>query len=218
MRRSIPNIAIASVGTSLALALHHHPRTERVSVPSTRDGPTTTGDSAIRSSGTTFSERRAGRILFNACQSCHVGKPLGPPFWREQVCLLDKPAGSVYPDYPYTDILKNSGVFWNETSLDEFLKDPEAFIPGNYMIFQGIDDPTERQEMIAILKSFCDDNSTNVVDDDLTDVPSSSPTNTGDMDSSETLESSATTIALGVGFWIGPALLVASVVMGARRS
>lgn len=208
MRRSIPNIAIASVGTSIALALHH-PGTERVSSSST---VTSTGSSA----SFTSSERRAGRILFNACQSCHVGIPLGPPFWREKVCLFDKPAGSVYPDYPYTDALKDSGVIWNETTLDEWLKDPAAFIPGNYMSVPGMDDASERQEMIAIMKSFCED-STNVTDVDLTEVPSSSPTDKMDVDSPEAPGSSAPIVTSGMGYWIGPALLVTWVVMGARR-
>lgn len=170
---------------------------------------------------TTASERRAGRILFNACQSCHVGIPLGPPFWREKVCLFDKPAGSVYPDYPYTNALKNSGVIWNDTTLDEWLKDPATFIPGNIMSIQGLDDPNERQEMIAIMKSFCNESSSNVTADDddglMTDVPSSSPTKGNKGDSSETVEPSTAAVTSGMGNWIGPALFVTWAIIGVRR-
>lgn len=162
------------IGTSaVALALlsdDDHNAEEHTTETSTlrRPATTTTLESSSSSSSSHHnptilpSERRAARILFNSCQSCHVGLPLGPPFWRDEVCLFDQPAGSVYPDYPFTNALKNSGIIWNETTLDEWLQDPAVMIPGNYMSIQGIDDPEERQEMIAIMKSFCnDDNTTN---------------------------------------------------------
>ena len=230
MQRTLSSLVMVSVGTSLALALqhhddddHHHHRHPEAGISSSSMTTTTTktDQSSVTSSSFITSERRAGRILFNACQSCHVGIPLGPPFWREKVCLFDKPAGSVYPDYPYTNALKDSGVIWNETTLDEWLKDPATFIPGNYMSVQGMDDPTERQEMIAIMKSFCDETTSNVTNDndDLMNVPSSSPTTAGQGggQSSEAIESSAFVVTSGLGYWMGPVLFVTGIVMGARR-
>ncbi len=185
MKRSLQHIAAATTGTSLALALH------------------SSSDQQVSSTGLATSERRAARILFNSCQSCHVGKPLGPPFWREEVCLFDQLAGSVYPDYPYTNVLKESGIIWNETTLDEWLQDPATFIPGNYMNFQGLDNPDERQELIAIMKSFCEETNTT---DDPTTAPSASP--------EDDPSSSVNQIVMN---WIAPTLLVGWFLMSTHR-
>lgn len=48
--------------------------------------------------------------------------------------------------------MKNSRIVWNEKTLDSFLADPPATVPGTTMTYAGIDDPVERADLIAYLR------------------------------------------------------------------
>jgi len=47
--------------------------------------------------------------------------------------------------------MKRSDVTWDATTLDTYVADPQAFIPGNRMAFAGIGDKAERDDLIAYL-------------------------------------------------------------------
>jgi cytochrome c len=49
--------------------------------------------------------------------------------------------------------MKNSGVVWNEESLDKFLTKPRKFIPKTKMSFRGIKKKSLRDDLISFLKS-----------------------------------------------------------------
>ena len=53
----------------------------------------------------------------------------------------------------YSDALKSSGITWNAQTLDTWLTDPAAFVPGSAMPFPGISNAVERQDVIAYLKA-----------------------------------------------------------------
>src|SRR5258708_25544463 len=48
--------------------------------------------------------------------------------------------------------LKSAGIIWNDDTLDEWIKDPQHFIPGNTMTFPGIKDARQRADLLAFLK------------------------------------------------------------------
>jgi cytochrome c len=43
---------------------------------------------------------------------------------------------------------------WDEKELDTYLTDPKAEVPGTKMLFIGIKDPTDRQNLIAYLATL----------------------------------------------------------------
>ena len=47
--------------------------------------------------------------------------------------------------------MKRRGVTWDAATLDKYIADPQAFIPGNRMAFAGIPDPSQRDDLIAYL-------------------------------------------------------------------
>lgn len=53
----------------------------------------------------------------------------------------------------YSHALKSSGVTWNNQTLDKWLTNPAAFIPGNVMTFPGVRDAAARQDVIAYLRA-----------------------------------------------------------------
>lgn len=68
--------------------------------------------------------------------------------------IIGRRAGSV-PDYDsYSDAMKNSDIIWTEESLDAYLANPEAFIPGNGMATSAgnLKDKLQRRDLIDFLK------------------------------------------------------------------
>ncbi|MFJ3056231.1 c-type cytochrome [Herbaspirillum sp. NPDC087042] len=90
-----------------------------------------------------------GQVLYQQlCASCHsiAYNGVGPAHQG----VFNRKAGSA-PDYEYSDALKASRVIWNEKTLDQWLRNPEQFIPGNKMGFL-VASPQDRADLIAYLK------------------------------------------------------------------
>ena len=100
--------------------------------------------------GRSFAAGDAGRgaKIYQDCMICHSldKNEIGP---RHRNVFGSK-AGSV-PDYDYSAALKTSSIVWNETTLDKWLTDPQAFVPGTKMTF-SVDAAQDRADVIAFLK------------------------------------------------------------------
>ena len=92
-----------------------------------------------------------GKKVFKKCVACHSlqeGKnKIGPPLYN----LLGRKAGSV-EGYKYSKAMKNSGVVWDEESLDKFLTKPRKFIKRTKMSFRGIKKKSQRDDLISFFK------------------------------------------------------------------
>lgn len=90
-----------------------------------------------------------GEEIYHRCQGCHsiARNRIGPMHKG----LFGRPAGSV-PGFTYSDAMKNSGIVWNEQTLDQFLQGPRKMVPGTKMTYAGVADPQERADLIAYLK------------------------------------------------------------------
>ena len=89
-----------------------------------------------------------GKTLYQACEACHTidENDLGP----KHRGVVGRTAGTVV-DYDYSIALKKSGLIWNEATLDRWLTNPSALVPGTKMFFQ-ISDAQSRADIIAFLK------------------------------------------------------------------
>ncbi|WP_438860372.1 c-type cytochrome, partial [Achromobacter spanius] len=94
-------------------------------------------------------DARRGEEIYGRCLACHAlaYNRTGP----RHCGLLGRRAGSV-PGYSYSQAMKQSGIIWNEQTLDVFLKNPMAAVPGTSMGYAGIADAGERADLIAYLK------------------------------------------------------------------
>ena len=91
-----------------------------------------------------------GKSVFEQCAACHS---LGDPGDYDGPMLkgvIGRKAGSL-EDYRYSAAMKRSDVTWDATTLDKYVTDPQAFIPGNRMAFAGISDKAQRDDLIAYL-------------------------------------------------------------------
>lgn len=92
-----------------------------------------------------------GKVLFEKCAACHsleagkndIGPSLAGIFGRKAASL---------EDFRYSTAMKHSNVTWDERTLDAFIEDPQAFIPGNRMPFDGLKDKQDREDLLAYLK------------------------------------------------------------------
>mgnify|MGYP002400169694 CR=1 FL=1 len=66
--------------------------------------------------------------------------------------LWNRKAGTLASFPRYSSALKDSGIIWNDKTLDEWIKNPQTLVPGNDMPFQGIDNPQQRADLLAFLK------------------------------------------------------------------
>jgi len=92
-----------------------------------------------------------GKLVFLECQGCHAVAPGGAGLVGPDLeGVVGRKAGSA-PGYDYSAALKNSGLVWNDTTLDKWLTDPSGLVPGTKMAFAGIDSPALRADVIAYL-------------------------------------------------------------------
>jgi cytochrome c len=91
-----------------------------------------------------------GKTLYQGCLGCHSidENDLGP--WHRGV--VGRHAGSIQ-DYGYSMALKNSGLTWDEATLDRWLTNPSDLVPGTKMFFK-VDDAQSRADIIAYLKQL----------------------------------------------------------------
>jgi cytochrome c len=93
-----------------------------------------------------------GETVFRRCMACHVpddstnrlGPHLGGVYGRQ--------AGAV-EGFNYTQGLAEADFVWDEVTLDPWLADPKAVIPGTRMVLK-LSKPEDRADVIAYLKSL----------------------------------------------------------------
>lgn len=117
---------------------------------------TDTGAATTEASATVAEAAPAGPVrpaAFAQCAACHSTQPgmngVGPSL----AGIYGTKAGDV-AGYAFTDALKNSGLTWDDATLDKWLTDPAKLVPGTRMTFAGLSDPAQRKEVIEYLKTL----------------------------------------------------------------
>ena len=75
-----------------------------------------------------------GATIYRECMICHsLDKNGVGPRHRG---VFGRKAGSV-PDYDYSAALKGADIVWNETTLDQWLTNPQTLVPGTKICFRS---------------------------------------------------------------------------------
>ena len=94
-----------------------------------------------------------GVKTFQACAACHSVTSDEHMTGPSLAHVWERKAGTI-PDFlRYSDAMKRANVVWNESALDKWLANPDTFIPGTSMTFQGLRETRDRQDVIAYLKA-----------------------------------------------------------------
>jgi cytochrome c len=91
-----------------------------------------------------------GKVVFEQCAACHSLDGTGDYDGPTLKGIIGRKAGSL-EDYRYSAAMKRSDVTWDAGTLDKYVTDPQAFIPGNRMAFAGISDQSQRDDLMAYL-------------------------------------------------------------------
>jgi cytochrome c len=93
---------------------------------------------------------RGQELYESRCIACHSpdANRVGP----KHRGVVGRRSGTV-PDFTYSKAVKQAQVTWDEQSLDQWLTNPQAFIPGQKMNFR-VTDPTDRDDLIAYLQTL----------------------------------------------------------------
>ncbi|MDQ7247724.1 c-type cytochrome [Dongia sedimenti] len=93
---------------------------------------------------------RGQEIYESRCIACHSpdANRVGPMHRG----VFGRKAGSL-PGYAYSKALKGADFVWNDETLDRWLTNPQAFVPGQKMNFK-VTKAEDRTDLIAYLKTL----------------------------------------------------------------
>ena len=95
-----------------------------------------------------------GKAVWNKCRACHqVGENARNLVGPALNGLIGRKAGTV-EGFDYSEANKNSGIVWDDATFREYIKNPKAKIPNTKMVFVGLSDPQDIEDLLAFLKQF----------------------------------------------------------------
>ncbi len=101
----------------------------------------------------------AGKRVFRLCAACHAvaegQNRIGPSLYN----VIGRTAGGI-EGFRYSNAHKakgDEGLVWTKETLDPYLENPRAYIPGNRMAFAGLRNPQQRKDLIAYLYEISPD-------------------------------------------------------------
>jgi len=96
---------------------------------------------------------KAGARVFRACAACHSLEPGRHMTGPSLAGIWGRKAATIEGFTRYSPALAESDLRWTAETLDAWLADPAALVPGNRMTFQGLADDRARADLIALLET-----------------------------------------------------------------
>jgi cytochrome c len=96
-----------------------------------------------------------GETLVKRCTTCHTvneggANRIGPNLFG----VFGSIAGARPTGFNYSAAIRESGVVWNEETLDQWLTRPRSLIADARMGFPGLSNADQRADVIAYLKTL----------------------------------------------------------------
>lgn len=95
---------------------------------------------------------KRGRIVWFKCRSCHETSVDGPHKVGPNLHALMGASAGVKDGFVFSDAMKNSGITWDEKTLDKFIEKPTDLVKGTKMAFIGIKKESDRKALIAYIQ------------------------------------------------------------------
>jgi cytochrome c2 len=96
---------------------------------------------------------RGADIFKQNCSMCHSPEPgqnlVGPSLFS----VVGRAAASI-ADFSYSSAMKTSGITWTADRLKAYLKAPRKYVPGIKMMFPGLPDEQDRENIVAFLATL----------------------------------------------------------------
>ncbi len=111
------------------------------------------GDAGTQVASAAVGSAERGEQVFRVCMACHVVQEgmhrVGPSLYN----VVGRAAASAEGFNRYSAGMRNSGIVWTEETLDPYLENPRAVVPGGSMAFAGLQNPQQRADVIAYLRA-----------------------------------------------------------------
>lgn len=95
----------------------------------------------------------AGKQVFKQCALCHTTEPGKNKIGPSLAGVVGREAGTA-PNFNYSDAMKNFKHKWTPEELHTYLEDPRKLVPGTKMIFPGLKNEKDRDNVIAYLETL----------------------------------------------------------------
>jgi cytochrome c len=96
---------------------------------------------------------RGADVFRQNCSACHSPQPgtnlVGPSLFS----VVGRPAARL-TDFSYSSAMKSSGIIWTTDQLLAYLKAPRRYLPGVKMMFPGLADEQERENVVSFLATL----------------------------------------------------------------
>jgi cytochrome c len=93
-----------------------------------------------------------GQRQFIYCQACHTTEPGGGNKVGPNLAgVIGRPAAQA-DGFVYSPALSEADLVWDVATLDQWIDNPAALVPGTTMVFAGIMDAQQRANLIAYLR------------------------------------------------------------------
>ena len=110
---------------------------------------------AFAAAGAVADDPAAAEAQFKkSCGTCHTVDPKAPPRQGPNLFgVIGRPAGTLEGfKYSPAFLAGKDGIVWDEATIDRWITDPQAMIPGAVMLYKQAD-PDKRHLVIEFLKT-----------------------------------------------------------------
>jgi cytochrome c len=95
---------------------------------------------------------RGQRVFNQQCRACHTlekdgANGVGPNLHG----VFGRKAGTL-AGYSFSEAMTKSGIVWDDTTMAEYCRDPKGKVAGTKMVFNGIKQPAQLDDLVAYLK------------------------------------------------------------------
>ena len=93
-----------------------------------------------------------GKAVFGQCAACHTMDPEQTSLGPHLKGVVGRKAGGL-DSYVYSPPMRRADLTWTPETLDAFLQDPQAVVPGTKMPFSSALSAQDRADLIAYLSA-----------------------------------------------------------------
>ncbi len=107
----------------------------------------------VTAGGAAPADPAKARVAFQACAACHSDKAGVTRMGPSLAGIVGKPAAQA-KGFRYSPALAKAKLRWDRKTLDAFIANPKAVVPGNRMSYPGVSDPAKRAAIIDYMQGL----------------------------------------------------------------
>jgi cytochrome c len=109
------------------------------------------GISATQAFAQAGNAARGERVFNQQCKTCHALEE-GPSITGPTLHGMFGHKAGTAAGFEFSEAMIKSGIVWDDTTLADYLRDPQAKVPGTKMVFNGVKQAGQLADLVAYLK------------------------------------------------------------------